>query len=161
MIGLYIVTLILVIISFFIDSAKTVSGIRLGMKKFAKILPNYLKLLILVAVALFYSEGVIAEYLGQDNLLLGMLTGLTLGSVTMMPGFISYPLAGVLVGKGVAYMVVASFVTTLMMVGVLTYPVEKEYFGVRATVVRNVTSLAVAMIISVAIGLFYGELSWH
>jgi hypothetical protein len=43
----------------------------------------------------------------------------------MMPGYFAYPLAGVLVNKGVTYMVVACFATTLLMVGVLTYPVEK------------------------------------
>jgi len=156
--ALYIVTLVLVVLSLVVDSTKTAVGIRLGLKKFQKILPSFLKLLIFVAVVLFFSEGLISEYLGQDNLLLGILTGLTLGSVTMMPGFISYPLAGVLVEKGVAYMVVASFVTSLMMVGVLTYPIEKSYFGVRATLARNLTSLVIAVLISLAIGLFYGEI---
>jgi len=158
MVGLYIVTLILVAVSFLLDRDKTFKGIKVGIKKFRKILPNYLKLLILVAIVLFYSEGLITDYLGQENALLGMLTGISLGSLTMMPGFISYPLAGVLVKKGVIYMVVASFVTTLMMVGVLTYPLEKEYMGTRATLVRNGVSLIIAVIISLAIGVFYGEI---
>ncbi len=128
-----------------------------GIKKFRKILPNYLKLLILVAVILYFSEQLIAEYLGQDNWFWGLLTGLSLGSVTMMPGFIAYPLAGVLIEKGVSYMVVASFVTTLMMVGILTYPIEKEYLGKTATLIRNGAGLVVAVIISLAIGLSYGE----
>ena len=158
MVGLYLVTLILVAISFLIDREKTTKGIKVGIKKIRKILPNYLKLLILIAIVLFYSEGLITDYLGQENTLLGMLAGLSLGSLTMMPGFISYPLAGVLVKKGVIYMVVASFVTTLMMVGVLTYPLEKEYMGTRATLVRNGISLIIALIISLAIGIFYGEI---
>jgi len=158
MLGLYIVTLVLVAVSFLLDREKTIKGIKVGIKKFRKILPNYLKLLILVAIVLFYSEGLITDYLGQENALLGMLTGISLGSLTMMPGFISYPLAGVLVKKGVSYMVVASFVTTLMMVGVLTYPLEKVYMGTRATLVRNGVSLIIAVIISLAIGVFYGEI---
>ncbi len=156
--GLYLVTIIIVIISLLFDRVKTLRGIKIGVKKFRRILPNYLKLLILVAVVLFFSEGLITGYLGQKNVLLGLTTGLALGSMTMMPGFIAYPLAGVLVKKGVAYMVVAAFVTTLMMVGVLTYPVEKEYLGVRATLLRNAAGLMVAVIISLAIGFFYGEL---
>ena len=158
MLGLYIVTVVIVAVSLLLDRDKTIKGIKVGMKKFRKILPNYLKLLILVAIILFYSEGLITDYLGQENTLLGMLAGLSLGSLTMMPGFISYPLAGVLVKKGVIYMVVASFVTTLMMVGVLTYPLEKEYMGTRATLVRNGVSLIIAAIISLAIGVFYGEI---
>jgi uncharacterized membrane protein YraQ (UPF0718 family) len=152
------VTAILVIVSFIADRKKTLQGIKIGLKKFRKILPDYLKILIFVAVILFFSESLIAEYLGQDNTFLGMVIGLILGSVTIMPGFIAYPLAGVLVEKGVLYMIVAAFVTTLMMVGLLTYPLEKEYLGVRATLLRNGGSFLIAVIISLTIGFCYGEI---
>ena len=157
MIGLYIVTAVLVFISFIFSKKKTIEGIKIGIKKFKKILPNYLKLLILIAVVLFFAEGLIVKYLGQDNGLIGMLAGMLLGSVTMMPGFIAYPLSGVLVERGVMYMVVAGFVTTLMMVGVLTYPVEKEYLGVKATVIRNGISFLIAAVIALSMGIVYGE----
>ena len=158
MLGLYVVTAILVIVSFIADRKRTLQGIKIGLKKFRKILPNYLKILIFVAVILFFSESLITEYLGQENTLLGMLIGLVLGSVTIMPGFIAYPLAGVLVEKGVLYMIVAAFVTTLMMVGILTYPLEKEYMGARATLLRNGGSFLIAVIISLMIGICYGEI---
>lgn len=159
MAGLYIVTAALIVVSFYFDRKKTFAGVSLGLKKLKTIMPNYLKLLILIAVVLFFTEGLIVTYLGGDNALLGLLAGMTLGSVTMMPGFIAYPLSGVLVDRGVLYMVVAGFVTTLMMVGILTYPVEKEYLGVRGTIIRNVVSLVIAAIISLAIGVVYGEVS--
>ncbi len=158
MIALYIVTAVLVAVSFLADRRKTLDGIKIGVKKFRKILPNYLKLLILIAVVLFFTEGLIVKYLGQENGLIGMLAGMLLGSATMMPGFIAYPLAGVLVERGVLYMVVAGFVTTLMMVGVLTYPVEKEYLGVKGTIIRNSVSFVIAAIIALSMGLVYGEL---
>jgi uncharacterized membrane protein YraQ (UPF0718 family) len=157
MIGLYIVTGVLLVVSFVADREKTVSGVKIGIKKFRTILPNYLKLLILIAIVLFFAEGLIVRYLGQENALVGLLAALVLGSVTIMPGFIAYPLAGVLVNRGVLYMVVAGFVITLQMVGVLTYPVEKEYLGVKATVIRNGMSFVIAAIISLAIGLIFGE----
>ncbi|MFP4152824.1 MAG: hypothetical protein ACOC2V_07620 [Alkalispirochaeta sp.] len=157
MAGLYIVTAVLVVVSFVADREKTLAGIRVGVKKFRMILPNYMKLLIFIAIVLFFAEGLIVRYLGQENSLVGLAAGLLLGSVTIMPGFIAYPLAGVLVDRGVLYMVVAGFVITLQMVGVLTYPVEREYFGVRATIIRNIVSFSIAAIISVAIGIAYGE----
>jgi len=83
--------------------------------------------------------------------------GLIIGSITMMPGFIAYPLAGILVSRGVNYMVVAAFITTLMLVGVATYPVEKEYFGIKATVWRNIAGFIISAIIAVATGILYGE----
>jgi uncharacterized membrane protein YraQ (UPF0718 family) len=157
MAGLYIVTAVLVLVSFFADRGRTLAGIKIGLKKLRKILPNYLKLLILIAVVLFFAEGLIVTWLGQEKGIIGLLAGMLLGSVTMMPGFIAYPLSGILVDRGVMYMAVAGFVTTLMMVGVLTYPVEKEYMGAKATIIRNVVSFVIAGIIALAIGVAYGE----
>ena len=74
-----------------------------------------------------------------------------------MPGFIAFPLSGILLERGVSYTVIAVFTTTLMLVGVLTYPVEKEYFGVKVTIIRNVISLIIALIVSLLVGVFYGE----
>jgi uncharacterized membrane protein YraQ (UPF0718 family) len=155
--GLYIVTAVLVLVSFFADRGKTLAGIKTGIKKLRKILPNYLKLLILIAVVLFFAEELIVTWLGQENGAMGLLAGMLMGSITMMPGFIAYPLSGILVDRGVMYMAVAGFVTTLMMVGVLTYPVEKEYMGAKATIIRNIVSFVIAGIIALAIGVAYGE----
>ncbi len=158
MIGLYIVTIVISVISFFISKEKTLKGYKIGWNKFYKILPNYLKLLILIAVVLFLTEDLIIKYLAGNLPLIGLGLSILLGSITMMPGFIAYPLAGILVDKGVSYMVVAGFVTSLMMVGVLTYPVEKEYFGVKGTIYRNIISVVISIIIAISTGIFYGEL---
>lgn len=158
MIGLYIVTIVMSIVSLVVSKEKTIKGYKIGWKKFYKILPNYLKLLILIAVVLFFTEDLIVKYLAGNLPLIGLGLSIILGSITMMPGFIAYPLAGILVDKGVPYMVVAGFVTSLMMVGVLTYPVEKEYFGVKGTIYRNIVSVVISIIIAIATGIFYGEL---
>ena len=55
-------------------------------------------------------------------------------------------------------LVLAAFTTTLMMVGILTYPVEKEYFGAKVTIIRNVVSFFIALIVALVIGIFFGEL---
>ena len=80
------------------------------------------------------------------------------GSLTLMPGFIAFPLSGALRAQGVSYMVLAAFTTTLMMVGVLTYPLERQYFGRSVTLVRNAISLLIAMIVAVVMGLVFGEI---
>ncbi len=87
-----------------------------------------------------------------------MAVGALLGSVTYMPGFIAFPLAGILLQKGVAYMVIAAFSTTLMMVGVLTAPIEKAYFGLKVTIIRNVIGFFIALAVAVVMGFFFGEI---
>jgi len=154
---LYYIAGIAVIASFFADREKTFKGLKIGWKKFSKILGTYLKLLIILSFILLISDQFIINYLGGQAPFIGMILGLIIGSITMMPGFIAYPLAGILVSKGVNYMVVAAFITTLMLVGVATYPVEKEYFGIKATIWRNIAGFIISALIAVVTGILYGE----
>ena len=158
MIGLYIVTGVALVISFAFDRKKTWAGLKKGWMKFYKTLPSYLFLLMLISFILLLSEDFIIENLGQENIFLGLLFSLGIGSVTMMPGFIAYPLSRILLARGVPYMIIAAFVTSLMLVGVVTYPLEKSYMGKKATILRNIMSFLVAAGISLIAGLFYGEL---
>lgn len=154
---LYYIAGIAVLISFFADRERTIKGLKVGWKKFSKILGTYLKLLIILSFILLVSDQFIINYLGGQAPFIGLIMGLIIGSITMMPGFIAYPLAGILVSRGVNYMVVAAFITTLMLVGVATYPVEKEYLGIKATIWRNIAGFIISALIAVATGILYGE----
>lgn len=160
MIYIYILTSILLIISLFSNKNKTIKALKIAWKKFLKIMPAFGKMLILVSIVLYIlPDEVMLKYLGNKNIFLGTILAALLGSLTMMPGFIAFPLCGILVEKGVSYMAIASFSTSLMMVGILTYPVESEYFGKKLTIVRNIVSLIIALIIAVIVGLLYGEMT--
>ena len=78
-----------------------------------------------------------------------------LGSISLIPGFIAYPLSGVLIKNGVSYPVIAVFITTLMMVGVLTLPLERKYFGWKVAIMRNLLSLIGALAIGITIGFLW------
>jgi len=113
----------------------------------------------LVSIILFLvPDEVISVYLGGNNKFVGVVLAASLGSLTFMPGFIAFPLSGILLQQGVAYMVLAAFTTTLMMVGVLTVPIEKEYFGIKVTIIRNIVGLLIALAVTVVIGIFFGEI---
>ena len=51
-----------------------------------------------------------------------------------------------------AVYVLAVFLTTLMMVGVVTFPVEMKFFGFKATLLRNSLSFVGAIIIGLLMG---------
>nr|WP_244152048.1 permease [Halanaerobium congolense] len=142
-----------------IDKEKTIKGLKLGLKKIRKNSPVFLNMIILVALSLYFvSDELILRFLGDGSGAIGVAIAGGLGSVAFMPGFVAFPLAGILLEKGVSYTVIAAFTTTLMMVGIVTYPVEKDFFGLKITVIRNIISLVMAVIVSIVIGLFYGEL---
>jgi len=155
---LFLITGAIVLLSFWADRDKTVKALKITFKKFKKILPAFLAMLALVSIILFaVPDQVISHYLGSSNKFSGIILATFFGSITMMPGFIAFPLSGILLQKGVPYMVISAFTTTLMMVGVLTYPIEKEYFGHKVTLIRNGISLLIALIVALVIGIFFGE----
>lgn len=159
MIYIYILTFILLLVSLFLSKEKTIKALKIAWKKFVKILPAFVKMLIFISIVLYlFPDKVILKYLGGDNVFKGTVLASFLGSITMMPGFIAFPLCGILIEKGVSYMVISSFSTTLMMVGILTYPVECEYFGKKLTITRNIVSYIMALIIALVIGILYGEI---
>jgi uncharacterized membrane protein YraQ (UPF0718 family) len=156
---LYAVAGLALLASFIANRNKTLKALKVATKRFINILPAFIAMLVLISIVLFLiPDEMISRYLGTGNKSVGVLLAAVLGSVTLMPGFIAFPLSGILLQKGVAYTVIATFTTTLMMVGVLTYPIEKAYFGPKLTVLRNTIGLLIALCVAVVIGIFYGEI---
>ncbi|WP_066497184.1 permease [Abyssisolibacter fermentans] len=154
----YVLVIVMLLVSYIADKKKTKKALKIALKKLKNILPAFLTMLIMVSIVLYLvPDAMIAKYLGEENILSGALIASLLGSISLMPGFIAFPLAKVLLSKGIKYCVIASFTTSLMMVGIITYPVEKKYFGSKLTIVRNIFSYVIVLILALIIGLAYGE----
>jgi len=122
---------------------------------FMKLFPVLLLMLALVSIVLFLiPNDTLVEYMGEGSGVKGWITAAALGSIALIPGFIAYPLCGILIDNGVAYSVIAVFITTLMMTGFLTLPVEVKFFGWKVSVIRNLVSLAAALFIGLIMGFF-------
>jgi hypothetical protein len=52
--------------------------------------------------------------MGKSGQIKGVFLALIFGSITIMPGFVAFPLCGILLKKGVSYMALAAFSTALM-----------------------------------------------
>ncbi|MBO8125819.1 MAG: hypothetical protein H0Z38_01135 [Firmicutes bacterium] len=155
---LYVVTAGLLILSALADRGKTYQALKVAWKRFAKIFPSFLTMLIFVSILTYLVPNeLIVRYLGGAGNWVGLALASLFGSITLMPGFIAFPLSGLLLKQGVSYMTISAFTTTLMMVGVLTFPVEQKYFGTRAAFLRNLASLLVAVVVALCIGIVYGE----
>lgn len=121
---------------------------------FLGILPMVFNVLILVSIFLYLvPKETISNLLGKNSGILGIGIAAVLGSVALIPMFITYPLAALLLKSGVSYQVLAVFITTLLMVGVLTLPIEVKYFGLKVSVIRNILSFIGALVIGLVIGL--------
>ena len=94
----------------------------------------------------------IAVFIGKQNVFLATVLAAAFGAITLVPAFIAFPLIGTLSKAGVGIMPSVAFLTTLTMVGVATFPLERKTFGTKFTITRNVLSFVFAIIIAVIMG---------
>lgn len=153
---LLILTILCLIISFIFDKNKTVEALKRGLKMFLNLLPPFILILIIVSILLYLTPNeVLVKWLGEKSGLTGMFIAAIIGSISLIPAFIAYPLGNILIKNGVSYTVVAVFITTLMMVGIVTLPVEKEFFGLKVAILRNTLSFIGAIISGLLIGILW------
>jgi uncharacterized membrane protein YraQ (UPF0718 family) len=141
------------VISFLKDRNKTKMALKKAWKSFENILPQFLSILIIIGIALaILSPETITNFLGTRSGILGVLGAAIIGSVTLIPGFVAFPLAAALLKNGAGYMQIAAFVSTLMMVGIVTLPVEIKTFGKRVAIIRNISAFVFSLIAAFVIG---------
>ncbi|MEL7563479.1 MAG: permease [Dehalobacterium sp.] len=151
---LYILTVFLLACSFAKDKKKTKMALKKAWKSFESILPQFLSILIIIGIMLaLLSPEIISTLIGQQSGWIGVVVASLLGSITLIPGFVAFPLASALLNNGAGLMQMAIFISTLMMVGVVTLPVEIKYFGKKATFLRNSLAFAFSYFVSIVIGM--------
>ena len=156
MVYILVIISILTFISFLVDKKKTLKGIKKGIMMFLKILPTLLSVIIFVSIVLYFvSDEILIEYLGKDAGLGAYSSAAIIGSVSIIPGFIAYPLAGILLKTGVSFSVLSVFITTLKMVGILTIPIEAKFFGLKTAIIRNILSFVGAILVGGSMALIY------
>ncbi len=155
---LYFVTGILFVVSFVKDKGKTKMALKKAWKSLEKILPQLLGIVFLVGIILaLFDAQTISTVIGSDSGFLGILISAIVGAVTLIPGFVAFPTAALLLENGAGYMQVAAFVSTLMMVGVATAPVEMKCFGKKLTLIRNMMAFVFSFIVAMVIGQVVGK----
>lgn len=140
-------------VSFFKDRKKTKMALVKAWKAFENILPQLLTILLVIGFALaVLSPETIQRFIGAGTGVWGVLAAALIGSITLVPGFVAFPLAAALMKNGAGAAQIAAFVSTLMMVGVVTLPMEFKTFGKRTAAVRNIAAFVFSLIAAAVIG---------
>ena len=122
-------------------------------KSFENIMPQFLSIILIIGVMLaVLTPEQISRFLGQDSGIMGVIMAAFIGAVTLIPGFVAFPLASALLHNGAGITQIAAFVSTLMMVGIITIPVEIEYFGKKVTIIRNLSAFIFSFIVAGVMG---------
>lgn len=134
------------------DRDRTRTALRLAARSGLGLLPGLLAVLAGVGLSLaaIPPAGVAALFHHHGQVGFFLLAGL--GALLTIPGPVAYPLAGSLHQMGASLPALASFITTLTMVGTLTAPLEIKAFGRRFTFLRQGLSLALALLVGGLMG---------
>jgi uncharacterized membrane protein YraQ (UPF0718 family) len=150
---LYGLSISLLSVSAYKDRKKTLMALKKAWKAFENILPQMLGVLTLIGLMLaILSPETISSLIGKQSGWIGIAIAAALGSITLIPGFVAFPLAAALLKSGAGVTQIAVFVSTLMMVGIVTLPVEMKYFGKRATLTRNALALVFSVVVALILG---------
>jgi len=134
-------------------------ALKKAWKAFENILPQLLGILFLVGVLLaLFNTDVISSLIGTESGWWGILLSAVVGSLTLIPGFVAFPTAAIILENGAGYMQIAAFISTLMMVGIITLPVEMQYFGRRLAIIRNIFAFIFSFFVAFVIGKVVGGL---
>lgn len=154
---LYIVTAVLLLLSFVKDKHKTILALKKGGKSLLNVLPLFLAILVIVGlIVATFDANLIASIIGENSGWAGTIFGAVLGTFVMIPSAISLPMSKMLLDSGAGYLQIGAFLSTLFLVQLASVPIEIKYFGKKVTIIRNVTyfffSFFVAYILYLVMG---------
>ena len=149
----YLLALFGIALSFWKSREKTKLALKKAWKSLENILPQFLAILIFIGLMLaILTPEQISKVMGSESGWIGVFIAAGIGSITLIPAFVAFPLAAALLHNGAGYMQIAAFVSTLMMVGIVTMPLEKQYFGKKAMIARNSAAFVFSLIVALVMG---------
>jgi len=136
---------------------KTRAALKKAWKSCLGVLPLFFAILLCMGLLLsFVDESIIRQALGQESGMAGIILSGIIGSVTLIPAFAAYPAAAELLRVTGGYAQITMLITSLMMVGIVTLPMESRFFGIRAALWRNGLGLVYSFALAVFIGAVFG-----
>lgn len=146
---LYAFAFVLLTLSYKKSKQNTKKSLLKAWKALEGILPELLSIIMVIGILLaVLNPQMISTWIGGQSGWLGTIVSALIGSVTLIPGFIAFPTAAMLLQHGAGYMQIGAFISTLMMVGVITAPVEVKFFGKKLTLLRNIFAFFFSFIVA-------------
>ncbi|GAB6169882.1 hypothetical protein JCM1393_23420 [Clostridium carnis] len=150
---LYTLAFILLFISFLRSSEKTLKALKISFKSFENIMPQFLSIIITIGVILsLLDPETISKIIGNNSGFLGVFMASILGSITMMPTFVAFSTGNSLLQSGAGYPQVAALISTLTLVGIMTFSLESKYIGKKAAFLRNFLAFLFSFIVAFILG---------
>ncbi len=141
------------VVSLFRSREKTRKAFKVALASLLKTAPALLAMLGIVGLILgLLTPEKISSLIGAEAGFLATITAAVIGAVTLIPSLVAFPLAGSLLRSGATVMTISAFITTLVMVGIVTAPMEMKVLGKRFTLLRNGLGILAALLIAALMG---------
>lgn len=141
------------LVAFYEDRERAVRSVKRALMAFVRILPTVLTIIVVIGLLLgFVPPETLRAFVGEQSGLLGVFLTAAVGSVMHIPSIVAFPLAASFLDVGASITVVAAFVTTLTMIGVVTLPLEVKELGWRFALLRNGLSFVGALLVALVMG---------
>jgi len=152
-ITIYTILAICLVLSLLKSKQKTFKAFKIAIKGFFKMVPSLLTILGIVGLILgILTPETISRLIGAEAGFLATGLAAFLGAITLIPSLVAFPLAGSLLRSGATIMTISAFITSLVMVGLVTAPMEIKSLGKRFTLLRNSLSFLGALVIAIIMG---------
>lgn len=149
----WVIAVVLFVVSLMKNRKKTFAAMKKSKSMMGGMIGEIIAIIFLIGLVLtFIPPESIKTVLGSSNTFLSTVISAAVGSITLIPAFVAFPLVGSLVDAGASIVPAVAFLTTLTMVGVVTFPLEKKEFGTKFAVTRNLFSFGFAIVIALAMG---------
>jgi uncharacterized membrane protein YraQ (UPF0718 family) len=145
--------LVLLAAALFRDRKRALAALKMAGKMFFSLLPMLIIIILLIGLLFaFVPQQELERFLGAQSGPLGTVLSAVIGAILHIPALLAFPLAASLLEKGASVSVIAAFITTLTMIGVVTLPMEIEHMGRKFALLRNGLSFLGALAISFLMG---------
>ena len=149
----WVIAIILTVISLVKDKKKTFEAMKKSKGMMGNMLGEIVAIIFIIGLVLtLIPPETIKQVLGSANTLTSTVISALVGSITLIPAFVAFPLVGSLVTVGASIVPAVAFLTTLTMVGIVTFPLEKKEFGMKFALTRNLMSFGFAIVIALTMG---------
>lgn len=149
----WVIAVVLFCISVIKNKKKTFEAMKKSKGMMGNMMGEIIAIIFLIGLVLtFIPPETIKTILGSSNTVVSTFISAIVGSITLIPAFVAFPLVGSLVDVGASIVPAVAFLTTLTMVGIVTFPLEKKEFGTKFALTRNLLSFGFAIIIALVMG---------
>jgi len=142
------------IVSLIKSKEKSKKAFKVAGKALLKSAPSLLTVIGIVGLTLgILTPETISNMVGAEAGFTATIVAAILGAITLIPSLVAFPLAGSLLRSGATVMTISAFITTLVMVGIVTAPIEIKTLGKKFTLLRNGLGFLAALMIAGLMGM--------